>query len=73
MIFTPRNPTVSIAPKKDTPSSIQKNTTVRPNVPPKDVVCFKCNGRGHYKNVCLNARAFTMREWEELEKTPNLR
>ena len=36
-------------------------------------MCFKCNGHGHYKNECPNARAFTMREWEEIRKDTKAR
>ena len=66
--FTPRNPSITAAPKKDTQVSTQKTSTVRVVTPSKDIVCFKCNGRGHYKKDCPNARAFTMREWEEIRQ-----
>ena len=38
----------------------------RPNVPMKDIVCFKCHGHGYIKNECPNARAFTNIEWNEI-------
>ena len=60
--YTPRNTSTTAAPKRDTQPSIQKPNTVRVVTPSKDIVCFKCNGRGHYKKDCPNARAFTMRE-----------
>lgn len=43
------------------PSIKAKNTTTS-----KDVICFKCHGHGHYKSECPNARAFTQREWSEI-------
>lgn len=36
----------------------------RPNVPIKDVMCFKCHGHVHYRNECPNIRAFTSHEWD---------
>lgn len=32
----------------------------------KDVICFKCHGHGHCKSEYPNARAFTQREWVEI-------
>lgn len=43
------------------PQSRDRTTT-----PIKDVVCFKCHGHGNFKNECPNARAFTQREWTEI-------
>ena len=34
---------------------------------PKDVIIFKCHGHGHYKNECPNTRAFTQKEWTEIQ------
>ena len=68
--YAPRNPSTTPAPKKDHQHNGQRTSTVRGDPPtnPKDVVCFKCNGRGHYKRDCPNARAFTMREWNEVRQ-----
>ncbi|XP_057543874.1 uncharacterized protein LOC130823266 [Amaranthus tricolor] len=68
--YTPRNTSTIPAPKRDTSRSGIKVNTTRgdPTTNPKDVVCFKCNGRGHYKRDCPNARAFTMREWNEIRQ-----
>ncbi|XP_057543336.1 uncharacterized protein LOC130821562 [Amaranthus tricolor] len=68
--YTPRNASTIPAPKRDTQNSGLKASTTRGDPPtnPKDVVCFKCNGRGHYKRDCPNARAFTMREWNEIRQ-----
>ena len=59
--YTPRNPNTTAAPKRDLQNSGQRASTVRGELPAnlKDVVCFKCNGRGHYKRDFPNARAFT--------------
>ena len=65
--FTPSNSNTTVAPR-NTPSNVQKTNILRADAPPKDIVCFKCNGRGHYKKDCPNARAFTMRKWEEIRK-----
>lgn len=66
--YTPRNPTTVTAPKRDTPSINQRNTAVKPNVHPKEVVYFKCNGHGNFRKDCPNARAFTLQEWEEIKQ-----
>ena len=68
--YTHRNPNTIVTPKKDTQNSGQRINTARGEPParPKDVVCFKCNGRGHYKRDCPNARAFTMREWNDIRQ-----
>ena len=69
--YTPKSPSINMVPRRDIPSSSQKappRDTMRTEVPPKEIVCFKCNGRGHYKRDCPNARAFTMREWEEIRQ-----
>ena len=55
-------------------STLSKNTNTvapnrpkdKPNVPMKDIVCFKCHGHGHIKRECPNARAFTNMEWTEI-------
>lgn len=57
--------------RKQNPSMPQKETSTKPSTPikePKDVVCFKYNGRGHYKKDCPNPRAFTMTEWGEIRQ-----
>ena len=41
-------------------------TTKDREVNPKDIMCFKCHGHGHYKRNCPNARAFTQRESDEI-------
>lgn len=67
--YNPRSTYTLPTPRKTTPSVPQKEDTYKPNAPPKDpkdIVCFKCNGRGHYKANCPNARAFTMTEWNEI-------
>lgn len=69
--YTPRANTVTSAPKKEVSNPTQKDSGVRQNIPLKDfkdIVCFKCNGRGHYKKDCPNARFFTMWEWEEIRQ-----
>ncbi|XP_057526384.1 uncharacterized protein LOC130805617 [Amaranthus tricolor] len=38
----------------------------QPNVPMKDIVCFKCHGHGHIKRDCPNIRDFTNIEWTEI-------
>ena len=43
------------------------------DLPLKGIVCFKCHGRGHYKSACLNARAFTMQEWRDINNDHNTR
>ena len=37
------------------------------NTTPKDVICFKCYGHGHYKDKCPNAKAFTQKKWTEIQ------
>jgi hypothetical protein len=39
----------------------------------KDIVCFKCHGRGHYKSSCPNARAFTAQEWRDIKNDHSTR
>ncbi|XP_057536869.1 uncharacterized protein LOC130814721 [Amaranthus tricolor] len=53
-----------IPPRVDSQNSGVKN---KANVPLKNVVCFKCHGHGHYRDACPNARAFTIKEWEEIK------
>lgn len=38
-------------PKISSPKPILK---YKPNVPMKDVICFKCHGHGHFKGECPN-------------------
>ena len=61
---TPKSTSNMVVPRKDAQNREPRTNTerVEPHTNPKDVVCFKCNGRGHYKRDCPNARAFTMRE-----------
>ena len=68
--YTPKATSNVTLPRRDA-----KTSTVRTEPPsnPKDVVCFKCNGRGHYKRDCPNARAFTMREWNDIRQNTNPR
>ncbi|XP_057530723.1 uncharacterized protein LOC130809106 [Amaranthus tricolor] len=42
-------------------------------VNPKNVMCFKCHGHGHYKRNCPNARAFTQKEWAEIHNRKGTR
>ncbi|XP_057529849.1 uncharacterized protein LOC130808389 [Amaranthus tricolor] len=60
-------------PRKETPTPGPRptNTRTETNTKPQDIVCFKCNGRGHYKRDCPNARAFTMREWTDIRQNTN--
>ena len=55
--YTPRNTNTTTASKKDTQQDLPKPNNGRMVAPSKDVVCFKCNSRGHYKKDCPNARA----------------
>ena len=72
--FTPGKPSNSMLPRRDTSNNNNKNTrpalkeSMRTDTPAKEIVCLKCNGRGHYKRDCPNARAFTLREWEEIRQ-----
>ena len=59
-VYTPKNTNTTTAPKRDAQPDLPKPSTVRMVAPSKDVVCFKCNGRGHYKKDFPNARAFVM-------------
>ena len=73
--YTPKNTNSMTTPRRDAQSNGPRNNTARlePHTNPKDVMCFKCNGRGHYKRDCPNARAFTMREWNDIRQDTNLR
>ena len=51
---------------KNTSTAAPSKPKDKPNVPMKDVVCFKCHGHGHYRNECPNARAFTNIERTEI-------
>ena len=66
--YAPRNTSSLTIPRKEmpTPGPRPTNTRTEPHTKPQDIVCFKCNGRGHYKRDCPNARAFTMREWADI-------
>ena len=66
--LTPRAQGSTSTLRKDSLGYAQKTNPTKVDVPTKDIVCFKCNGRGHYKRDCPNARAFTMREWEEIKQ-----
>ncbi|XP_057532797.1 uncharacterized protein LOC130810672 [Amaranthus tricolor] len=71
--YTPRNTSAVTMPRKELPPSGPKPTTPRTesNTKPQDIICFKCNGRGHYKRDCPNARAFTMKEWTDIRQNTN--
>ncbi|XP_057526371.1 uncharacterized protein LOC130805605 [Amaranthus tricolor] len=71
--YNPRNTSSFTTPRKEAQSTGPKNSTTKtePPINPKDVICFKCNGRGHYKRDCPNARAFTMREWIDIRQNTN--
>ena len=51
------------------PSRGETSKTVsKTNTTPKDVICFKCHGHGHYKSEFPNAKAFTQREWAKIQE-----
>ena len=56
-----------ITPRREEPDSREKGKD-KEDTPLKDIVCYKCHERGHYKSACPNARAFTMQEWREINK-----
>lgn len=69
--YNPRTSTTPSMPRKEAPISTLKNPHTRTNAPardPKDVVCFKYNGRGHYRADCPNARVVTIQEWEQIKQ-----
>jgi retrotransposon gag protein len=53
-------------PRTNKPSNPRAQTRDKGTSPSKDVICFKCHGHGHYKNECPNGRAFTQKEWLEI-------
>ena len=66
--YSTKNVNTIAAPTRNIQGSNQRTSPVSTEQPPKDIVCLKCNGRGHYKRECSNARAFTMREWDEIRQ-----
>ena len=66
--YTSKSTSTTATPERDIQLNLSKPNTLKMVAPSKDVVCFKCNGRGHYKKDCPNARAFTMREWDEIRQ-----
>ncbi|XP_057538377.1 uncharacterized protein LOC130815879 [Amaranthus tricolor] len=71
--YNPKNTGSFTTPRKEVQNTGPKSNTARTEPPTnsKDVICFKCNGRGHYKRDCPNARAFTMREWNDIRQNTN--
>ena len=71
--YAPRNTSSLTAPRREIQSTGPRASTTRTetNTNLKDIECFKCNGRGHYKRDCPNARAFTMREWNDIRQNTN--
>lgn len=69
--YNPKRTNTFTTPRRNNPNNAQKDNDTKQGAPlkdPKDIICFKCNGRGHYKVNCPNARAFTMREWNDIRQ-----
>ncbi|XP_057550663.1 uncharacterized protein LOC130828721 [Amaranthus tricolor] len=71
--YAPRSTSSLNAPRREVPNTGPKpiNNRIKANTHPKNIVCFKCNGRGHYQRDCPNARAFTMLEWNDIRQNTN--